>query len=83
MKICELNTGAGRLQRAATDLKDAWLEAREQWTDRSARQFEEQHLQPLGPLLSQLNAAIGKFAELMDRAEQECSDPDRPDQGIL
>lgn len=79
MKICELNTGSGRLQRAATDLKDRWLETREQWNDSNARQFEEEFLATLAPLLNQLNAAIGKFSEVMDEAEQACRDPDRED----
>lgn len=77
MKICELYTGSGRLQRAATDLKERWLETREQWTDNTCRQFEEEFLVPLAPLLNQLNAALSKFSEVIEEAEKECSDPEQ------
>ena len=77
MKICDLNTGSARLLRAANDLKDRWIEVQEHWTDTTSRQFQEDFLHPLTPLLNQLNAAIAKFDEIATEAEKQCSDPDR------
>ena len=72
---CDLNTGAGRLARAARDLKDAWREVREHWNDANAAKFEEEFLQPLAPLLMQTQAAIVKFAEIAKDAERDFRDP--------
>ena len=55
------------------------METREHWNDNTCRQFEEEFLVPLAPLLNQLTAAISKFSEVMDEAEKECKDPDRED----
>ena len=75
--LCDLNTGAGRLARAARDLKDAWRDVQEQWDDGNTRAFEKEFLHPLAPLLSQTQAAVAKFSEILKEAEKECRDPDR------
>ena len=64
---CDMNSGAGRLTRAARDLKDAWREVREHWNDANAGQFEKEFLQPLAPLLSQAQAAIACMADGPER----------------
>ena len=76
-KICDLNSGSGRLLRAANDLKDRWIEVQEHWTDTTSQKFQAEYLPVLAPLLNQVNAAIAKFDELITEAEKECSDPDR------
>lgn len=77
MRVCDLLTGSGRLQRGATDLRDKWREAKEQWSDQSSREFEETYLVPLAPLITQVLAAVRRLADVMEQAEKECSDPDR------
>ncbi|MCA9179276.1 MAG: hypothetical protein KDB14_32680 [Planctomycetales bacterium] len=83
MRPCDLNSGMGRLTRAANDLRDRWRDTREQWTDGACRKFEADYLQALAPLLSQVSAAVTKFAEVIAEAESECADPDRPDSGLI
>jgi hypothetical protein len=82
VKICDLQTGTARLQRAATDLKDQWMATRTHWSDNNCRQFEQQFLQPLGPLIQQTLAAIHRISDVLEKAEHDCSDPERPDWGL-
>lgn len=80
--LCDLNTGSGRISRAARDLRDAWREVSEHWDDRNAVSFEQEFLQPLAPLLSQTLAAVAKFGDVLKEAEQQCQDPDREERSF-
>ena len=48
MNVCDLVTGAKRLQKATKLLKERWVETRGYWNDQTAQEFEDQYLQPLG-----------------------------------
>ena len=74
MKICDLNTGAGRLLRANKELKQRWAETKQLWDDGNSRKFEEEFLQPLGPEIQLAIAAVQRLAELLEKAEKECED---------
>lgn len=74
MKICDLDTGLGRLAQAASQLKERWLATREHWQDDAARQFEKTHLNQLPARLQLLVGATQRLAEVLRAAEQECSD---------
>ena len=79
MRVCDLQSGAARLHRAANDLSDRWRETKEDWSDQNCAQFEEEFLRALAPLLRQTRAAIVRFGEIMQDAEDDCVDPDRPE----
>ena len=79
MKICDLNTGEGRLTRATKRLKEQWAETKSHWDDAMSQQFEESFLRPLGPEVQLAVAAIHRLAELLEDAEKECEDDERVD----
>jgi hypothetical protein len=74
MNICDLVTGAKRLQKATKLLKEKWVETRGHWNDQTAQQFEQQFLQPLGERVNLTLGAVGRLAEVLQKAEQELSD---------
>ncbi len=79
MKHCDLVTGMGRVQRAAAELKEKWLDTRSFWDDRARRDFEKNHLQPLPSQITMVVAAIHELAEVLEQAEQELEDPQTPE----
>jgi hypothetical protein len=74
MKICDLTSGLGRLQRNAARLKERWHETRTVWMDETRRQFQEQHLDPLPPQISMVLAATQRLTESLEQAEKACAD---------
>jgi hypothetical protein len=74
MKICDLHTGVIRLSRAARDLRDQWLQTKDDWHDQNRRDIERNHLEPLAPEITLTLAAIQRLAEVLEQAERECSD---------
>jgi hypothetical protein len=74
MRICDLNTGAIRLTRAAKKLRDQWLATQEHWSDQNQRDFERNHLNPIAPEITLTLAAVQRLAEVLEQAERECSD---------
>jgi len=76
-RICDLQTGIGRLQRETKRLQDAWEEARTHWEDKASRDFEEKYLRPLLPLLQSSTAAMHEFHEAVLEAEKDCGDQER------
>ena len=71
MKVCDLISGVGRLQKSTTRLKERWLDAKQHWQDGNAKQFQEEHLQPLGPQITLAAAAIHRLSEVLEKAERE------------
>jgi hypothetical protein len=76
-KICDLQTGIGRLQRETKRLQDAWDETKIHWDDKASREFEEKYLQPLLPLLQASTSAVHEYHEIVLEAEKECGDEQR------
>ncbi|MDX1945441.1 MAG: hypothetical protein SFU86_08530 [Pirellulaceae bacterium] len=74
MKICDLETGLGKLAQATSHLKERWQATQEHWRDDAARQFEKTHLGPLPARLQLLVAAAQRLSEVLREAERECSD---------
>lgn len=73
-KVCDFQTGVGRLQRETKKLKDKWLETKPHWRDKAAKDFEGKYLEPLIPNLKLALAAIHELAEVIDDAENELGD---------
>ena len=51
MRICDLQSGLGRLQRETKSLQEKWAETRVSWRDQTCREFEQKYLEPLMPEL--------------------------------
>ena len=78
MKVCDLNTGLGRLAEGFSQLKDRLAEVKTQWNDEAIRQFEKNHLQEIPARMQLMLAAVQRLAEVVERAERECED--RPEE---
>jgi len=74
MRVCDFQTGIGRLQRDTKRLKDKWLETKVHWKDKTSVEFEREFLQPLMPGIKLGLAAVYELAEIVDEAEKELGD---------
>lgn len=74
MNACDLSTGASKLALALKQLGIKWEQAGDTWNDATAKQFHEEFLVPLTPEVKQTLEAIGRLAEVLDRAERDVSD---------
>lgn len=74
MSICDLITGAKRLQKSSKILKERWADTREHWRDATAQQFEEQYLRELGEKVQLALAAVDRLSEVLQRAEKDLQD---------
>jgi hypothetical protein len=72
MKACDLQSGAGRIRRALEHLELAWAEANTQWNDEVSRAFQEQHLEPMMPVVKTALDAIGRMDLLLREAQRDC-----------
>ena len=77
MKICDLQTSLGRLQRETKRLRDHWDQTKKHWQDKAAQDFEEKYLAPLIPTLQITMAAVYELAEVIEEAEKQCGDQGR------
>ena len=78
MRICDLNTGAMQLTKAAKRLREQWELTRPFWNDQNAVDFEREFLQPLSPQLTMTLAVVNRMAQLLEQAERECWDEEPP-----
>lgn len=74
MSSCDLSSGAAKLALALKHLGIKWEQAADTWSDATAKQFHEEHLVPLTPEVKQTLEAIGRLAEILDRAERDVGD---------
>jgi hypothetical protein len=74
MSACDLSSGAAKLALALKQLNIKWEQAAETWNDSTAKKFQEDFLVPLTPDVKQTLEAIGRLAEVLDRAERDVSD---------
>lgn len=74
MSICDLITGAKRLQKASKTLKERWNDTKEHWRDATAEQFEEHYLCELGEKVQLALAAVDRLSEVLQRAEKDLQD---------
>ena len=65
---------AARLEEATEALRAAWLESGEHWDDDTRRAFRENYLDALLPRLNRAIDAIHRMADVLSKAERECSD---------
>jgi hypothetical protein len=74
MNACDLSSGAAKLALALKQLGIKWEQAGETWDDSAAKGFHEEFLAPLTPDVKQTLEAIGRLAEVLDRADRDVSD---------
>ena len=74
MSSCDLSSGAAKLALAVKHLGIKWEQATDTWNDATAKQFHEEFLVPLTPEVKQMLDAIGRLAEILDRAERDVGD---------
>ncbi|MGA1618789.1 MAG: hypothetical protein EBS83_07815 [Planctomycetia bacterium] len=74
MSSCDLSSGAAKLALAVKHLGIKWDQATDTWNDATAKQFHEEFLVPLTPEVKQMLEAIGRLAEILDRAERDVGD---------
>jgi len=74
MRVCDLNTGVGKLSQAYSKLKEQWAQTQVHWQDDTCRRFEEEHLREIPARLQFLLAGVQRLAEVLEKAERECED---------
>lgn len=77
MSVCDLNSALIQIQRATKQLQDRWFTTKETWNDPVSREFQETHLEPILPELRITINAAHELAELFDKGEKSCRDPEK------
>ena len=72
MKACDLQSGAGRIRRALEHLELTWSEATDDWNDEVSRAFQEQHLEPMLPVVKCALDAVGRMDLMLREAQRDC-----------
>ena len=72
MKIADLTTGSAKLAASYKAMRLHWENAKEHWHDDNPLRFEENYLDPLEPQVTAALEAIGRLAEVLNRAQREC-----------
>ena len=73
MRHADLYTGGGKLRDAIKSLRAAWQQADAHWRDVVRDDFEQNYLEPIELQTRGMIEAVGHLAEVMARAEHECS----------
>ena len=72
MHPTNLTAGAARLREALETLEIAWDETKLHWDDPSSRNFDENHLQPIGPQVRAALDAISRMQQIVASAQRDC-----------
>lgn len=72
--LAPLLDGQHRLRSDFKSLAQVWAAAKEQWRDQRRERFAREHLDPLGPSLARLSAALDEFHEVVTKAERQLAD---------
>lgn len=73
MRHADLYTGGGKLRDAIKSLRSAWLGVDPYWRDVVRDDFEKNYFEPMELRTLSIIEAVGHLAEVMGRAEHECS----------
>lgn len=76
MRVGDLSSGASKLANALKQLNLKWESARETWADSRARAFQKDNIEPLLPAVKETLDALGRLAEVFDRAARDVSEHD-------
>ena len=72
MPVADFFTASAKLNQDLKGLIQRWQATKEVWNDVAARNFEEDHLQPLPNKFRILLDTTSRLSDLLQRAEQEC-----------
>jgi uncharacterized protein YukE len=76
MRIGDLSSGASKLASALKQINLKWDAATETWHDVRAKSFHQENIEPLLPNVKDTLDAVGRLAEVLDRAAREIADAD-------
>lgn len=76
MRVGDLSSGASKLANALKQLNIKWDVATESWHDVRAKAFHTDNIDPLTPSVKETLDALGRLAEVLDRAIRDVSDSD-------
>ena len=67
-----LYEGRGNLNKGFKDLLVKWHQAREDWDDIVAQEFEKKYIEPLEMSLRTAVSAMDHMAQIMSRVDRDC-----------
>jgi uncharacterized protein YukE len=76
VRVGDLSSGASKLANAVKQINLKWDAATETWHDARAKAFHKDHVEPLLPSVKDTLDALGRLAEVLDRAARDVSDSD-------
>jgi uncharacterized protein YukE len=76
MRVGDLSSGASKLANALKQMNLKWDAATETWHDGRAKAFHKDNVEPLLPAVKETLDALGRLAEVFDRAARDVSDSD-------
>lgn len=71
MKPSDLDSGSGRIRYGMEELTRVWGETSEEWSDAASRSFQEEQLDPLGPIVKRTLDAVGRMRQLLHDAQRD------------
>lgn len=74
-----LQAASGRIQEAAEELQNVWVNSREHWQDRNASRFEEDYLRQLFAQVQASIPAITQMSQVLGQGFRECNEPEMGD----
>ncbi len=76
MRVGDLSSGASKLANSLKQLNLKWDAATDTWNDWRAKSFHKDNVEPLLPAVKDTLDALGRLAEVFDRAARDVSDSD-------
>jgi hypothetical protein len=76
MRVGDLSSGASKLANAVKQLTLKWEVAKETWNDGRSKAFHKENVEPLLPAVKETLDALGRLAEVLDRAIRDVSEHD-------
>ncbi len=66
--------GQNRLRQDFKTFAQLWTRTKEVWLDERRQQFEQQHLDTLGPSMARLSAALDQWRDFVTKADRELAE---------
>ena len=76
MRVGDLSSGESKLANALKQLNLKWDAATDTWQDARAKAFHKDNVEPLMPSVKETLDALGRLAEVFDRAARDVGDSD-------
>lgn len=69
-----MHEGRASVRKSVKELMMHWSEARAQWTDSNAHQFEERFIIPFGQNAKKALSGMDTMAQIISRIKQDCGE---------